>query len=466
MVAVVPRTTAAFKSVNNQKEFSNLLDIYMKTSNYNIFINSDRGVLVFNALTDSYVFVNDDEAKSLKTREFISSGIFESERIKRFQDAGILVKDDFNELAYLKHVYSKEMHESDVFDLTILPTLDCNVHCWYYFENKNVGSRITPNVKGNILLFIQNIIKDRPYIKEISIDLFGGEPLLHYEEDLDDFLHQIKNVVEGLGKKATFLFITNGLRLTEEVMDRIKDLSPQFQISIDGYKERHDKIKVLSKHADISTYDLVIHNLKNVCKCDHVHVILRLNYDEQTLKNVGKILSDIKDIARSKLSIHFERVWQTKKHIAITNDALIDAWKLFVSHGFQVTYLKFFHTPSSCMSSKQDQVAISYDGKIFKCTGCDFARTEEDGNLMSDGNITWKGNKAEERIQIQTYNHPECLQCKLLPLCWGPYCQKHLLKKEKVMETCQLKSMEMPLESFLLLRYVSCYNQEHDGKKV
>ncbi len=438
----------------------------MRTSNYNIFINSDRGVLVFNALTDSYVFVNDDEAKFLKTREFISSGIFESERIKRFQDAGILVKDDFNELAYLKHIYSKEMHESDVFDLTILPTLDCNVRCWYCFENKNVGSRITPSVKGNILLFIQNIIKDRPYIKEISIDLFGGEPLLHYEEDLDDFLHQIKNVVEGLGKKATFLFITNGLRLTEEVMDRIKDLSPQFQISIDGYKERHDKIKVLSKHADISTYDLVIHNLKNVCKCDHVHVILRLNYDEQTLKNVGKILSDIKDIDRSKISIHFERVWQTKKHIAITNDALIDAWKLFVSHGFQVTYLKFFHTPSSCMSSKQDQVAISYDGKIFKCTGCDFARTEEDGNLMSNGNIAWKGNKAEERIQIQTYNHPECLQCKLLPLCWGPCCQKHLLKKEKVMETCQLKSMEMPLESFLLLRYVSCYNQEHDGKKV
>lgn len=438
----------------------------MRTSNYNIFINSDRGVLVFNALTDSYVFVNDDEAKFLKTREFISSGIFESERIKRFQDAGILVKDDFNELAYLKHIYSKEMHESDVFDLTILPTLDCNVRCWYCFENKNVGSRITPSIKGNILLFIQNIIKDRPYIKEISIDLFGGEPLLHYEEDLDDFLHQIKNVVEGLGKKATFLFITNGLRLTEEVMDRIKDLSPQFQISIDGYKERHDKIKVLSKHADISTYDLVIHNLKNVCKCDHVHVILRLNYDEQTLKNVGKILSDIKDIDRSKISIHFERVWQTKKHIAITNDALIDAWKLFVSHGFQVTYLKFFHTPSSCMSSKQDQVAISYDGKIFKCTGCDFARTEEDGNLMSNGNIAWKGNKAEERIQIQTYNHPECLQCKLLPLCWGPCCQKHLLKKEKVMETCQLKSMEMPLESFLLLRYVSCYNQEHDGKKV
>lgn len=438
----------------------------MRTSNYNIFINSDRGVLVFNALTDSYVFVNDDEAKFLKTREFISSGIFESERIKRFQDAGILVKDDFNELAYLKHIYSKEMHESDVFDLTILPTLDCNVRCWYCFENKNVGSRITPSVKGNILLFIQNIIKDRPYIKEISIDLFGGEPLLHYEEDLDDFLHQIKNVVEGLGKKATFLFITNGLRLTEEVMDRIKDLSPQFQISIDGYKERHDKIKVLSKHADISTYDLVIHNLKNVCKCDHVHVILRLNYDEQTLKNVGKILSDIKDIDRSKISIHFERVWQTKKHIAITNDALIDAWKLFVSHGFQVTYLKFFHTPSSCMSSKQDQVAISYDGKIFKCTGCDFVRTEEDGILMSNGNIAWKGNKAEERIQIQTYNHPECLQCKLLPLCWGPCCQKHLLKKEKVMETCQLKSMEMPLESFLLLRYVSCYNQEHDGKKV
>lgn len=318
---------------------------------------------------------------------------------------------------------------------------------------------------GTNVLFIQNIIKDRPYVQEISIDLFGGEPLLHYEEDLNDFLHQIKNVVEGLGKRATFLFITNGLRLTEEVIDCIKDLSPQFQISIDGCKERHDKIKILSEHTNISTYDLVIHNLKNICKCDHVHVVLRLNYDEQTLKNINEILSDLEDIDRSKISIHFERVWQTKKRIAITNDALIDAWKLFVSHGFHVTYLKFFHTASSCMSSKQDQVAISYDGKIFKCTGCDFLRTEEDGILMSDGNIAWKGNKAEERIQIKTYNHSECIQCKLLPLCWGPCCQKHLLKKEKVMETCQLKSMEMPLEDFLLLRYVSCYNYEHDGKK-
>lgn len=437
----------------------------MRVSNYNIFINSDRGMLVFNALTDSYVFVNDDEAKILETREFILPSFFESKRIKRFQNAGILVKDDFNELAYLEQTYNKEIHESEVFDLTILPTLDCNVHYWYCFENKNVGSRMTSSVKRNILLFIQNIIKDRPYVQEISIDLFGGEPLLHYEEDLNDFLHQIKNVVEGLGKRATFLFITNGLRLTEEVIDCIKDLSPQFQISIDGCKERHDKIKILSEHTNISTYDLVIHNLKNICKCDHVHVVLRLNYDEQTLKNINEILSDLEDIDRSKISIHFERVWQTKKRVAITNDALIGAWKLFVSHGFHVTYLKFFHTASSCMSSKQDQVAISYDGKIFKCTGCDFLRTEEDGILMSDGNIAWKGNKAEERIQIKTYNHSECIQCKLLPLCWGPCCQKHLLKKEKVMETCQLKSMEMPLESFLLLRYVSCYNYEHDGKK-
>ena len=445
--------------------FINQLDIYMRVSNYNIFINSDRGMLVFNALTDSYVFVNDDEAKILETREFILPSFFESKRIKRFQNAGILVKDDFNELAYLEQTYNKEIHESEVFDLTILPTLDCNVHCWYCFENKNVGSRMTSSVKRNILLFIQNIIKDRPYVQEISIDLFGGEPLLHYEEDLNDFLHQIKNVVEGLGKRATFLFITNGLRLTEEVIDCIKDLSPQFQISIDGCKERHDKIKILSEHTNISTYDLVIHNLKNICKCDHVHVVLRLNYDEQTLKNINEILSDLEDIDRSKISIHFERVWQTKKRIAITNEALIDAWKLFVSHGFHVTYLKFFHTASSCMSSKQDQVAISYDGKIFKCTGCDFLRTEEDGILMSDGNIAWKGNKAEERIQIKTYNHSECIQCKLLPLCWGPCCQKHLLKKEKVMETFQLKSMEMPLEDFLLLRYVSCYNYEHDGKK-
>ena len=80
------------------------------------------------------------------------------------------------------------------------------------------------------------------------------------------------------------------------------------------------------------------------------------------------------------------------------------------------------------MSSKQDQVAISYDGKIFKCTGCDFARTEEDGNLMSNGNIAWKGNKAEERIQIQTY--PNVYSANYY-LCVGVHVAKNISLKKK-----------------------------------
>lgn len=437
----------------------------MKVSNYNIFLNSDKGRLILNTLTDSYVFVNEEEVKILQNSERITQDLFDSNRINYLKNAGILINNDFSELEYLKNKYSMETHNSEVFNLTILPTLDCNVHCWYCFENRNIGSRITSDVKNNILLYIQNILKERPNIEELSIELFGGEPLLHYEEDLDCFLHNIKEIVEKLNKKVTFLFVTNGLCLTEDVINCLKDLNPQFQISIDGYKERHDKIKVLEKQVDVSTYDLVINNLKNICKHDNVHVILRLNYDDQTLKRITEVFSDVKDIDRNKISIHFERVWQTKRFDVKINQDLIDAWKLFAAHGFNVTYLKFFHTGASCMSSKIDQVAISYDGKIYKCTGCDFAKTEEDGLLENNGRIKWNGNKERERIQIQTYDHQNCLTCKMLPLCWGPCCQKHLIKKRRVMDTCQLKSMEMPLDSYLLLRYVSCYNQEHYAKK-
>lgn len=57
----------------------------MRVSNYNIFINSDRGMLVFNALTDSYVFVNDDEAKILETREFILPSFLNQKELNVFK---------------------------------------------------------------------------------------------------------------------------------------------------------------------------------------------------------------------------------------------------------------------------------------------------------------------------------------------------------------------------------------------
>ncbi len=431
----------------------------MKCSEYNYYVSTDKGDLIYNTIGDSFVFLPLGQSKKLKEHDW---NFFTGDQISSFRKANIVIDKDVDERAFLMKEYDVA-HRSPIYYLTLLPTLDCNVKCWYCFERLKKGSRLLPNTKDAILKHINHVMRENSGIRKLAVELFGGEPLLYYQEDMHDLLKEIKRIVINAGKSFNLLLVTNGINLTSETINLLAEFSPHVQISIDGERNTHNKVKRLPNAPHISVYDKVMKNISELSKLPNIYINIRINYDDNTLPLIPSIIKNLKEIDRSKIGIHLERIWQTiKPNEMANNDVLRKVILQLLNAGFYVTYMNFFRKGYSCKASKINQAVISYDGHVYKCTGRNFTDTFSDGVLNDDGRIVWKKEKWEERTLINTHKIEICKECKLLPLCWGPCCQKHLECKRdglKIEDKCQLNHLELPMDEYILFRFLSQTNR-------
>lgn len=82
--------------------------------------------------------------------------------------------------------------------------------------------------------------------------------------------------------------------------------------------------------------------------------------------------------------------------------------------------------------------------------------------MDSDGTIKWEQEKIQRRISIETYDNDTCKRCKLLPLCYGPCCQKQIESFDNgktISDMCQLRKLEIPLKDYLIYRLKSELNR-------
>ena len=45
---------------------------------------------------------------------------------------------------------------------------------------------------------------------------------------------------------------------------------------------------------------------------------------------------------------------------------------------------------SPCYADRANSVIVNYNGDVYKCTACDFAKTKREGKLNEDGTIYTK----------------------------------------------------------------------------
>lgn len=416
----------------------------MKQSFYNINAPIKNKQLCFNTLHGVYTLISNEDFQILQ--EDFSN--LPKDVFTHLHEHGFIIDDDFDELAYIKNKYDKNI-ESSVLDLTLLPTLDCNLRCWYCFEKHISGSHLTTDMQEKILNYIKRKL-DSEKITKIKVCLFGGEPLLYFKEELSPLLEKIKEYASLVNKESTFNFITNGICITPESLNLFKRLNASFQISIDGYREKHNKVK---KTKTIhNAYDIVMEAMRSLKDCYNPDITLRINYDNDTLSHIEDVIKDIIDLDREKIIIHLERVWQTRKDKC--PEQVKNAITLFLVNGFRVSYMNMKRVADSCKASQKNQIVISYDGSIYKCTGRDFNEKIQDGTLQNDGSVKWDNERLAKRLSIRTYDNDYCLKCKLLPMCWGPCSQKQL-EGIPIEKSCQLNSLELTLEEYLIFRFNS-----------
>jgi len=126
---------------------------------------------------------------------------------------------------------------SDALELTILPTEQCNLRCTYCYEAFEIG-----RMEDEVVAAVKNLIANRiPELRRLSVDWFGGEPLLAMDviEEISGLAQQLSEVYPELEYKSSIT--TNGVLLTSEYAQRLSAIGVRhLHVSLDGPDGIHD----------------------------------------------------------------------------------------------------------------------------------------------------------------------------------------------------------------------------------
>lgn len=135
----------------------------------------------------------------------------------------------------------------------------CNMQCKYCLRDVNhTAQSVSSKTVADICAYI-NEYAVAYHPKNISIQPWGGEPLL----ELDQIL-TMRRLINPLGTKVHFSIETNGLLLNDVVLKKLYDARIGLGVSIDGYAAIHDG-QCISVNG-IGTHQIVESHLKKAIK--------------------------------------------------------------------------------------------------------------------------------------------------------------------------------------------------------
>ncbi|MGM9846887.1 MAG: radical SAM protein [Muribaculaceae bacterium] len=391
----------------------------MKSSYYNYILYKNGYGYWFNARTINFFRLSESTSKKLEWYldepdliKQISDSLY-----KKLYDSGFIIPDDTKELDIIRTNHLNAKNCKDYF-LVILPTLNCNFNCWYCIQDH------IPSIMNEVVLeSIKNHIDYMIEIEKISslhLSWFGGEPFMFYKQVVKPISEYALNKCDRFGIPFKNSATTNGYFIDNEVSKDFEYLRfKQFQITLDGDRSNHDKVKYIAGCE--SAFDKVLSNINNILQNNKEIIIgLRINYTHNNLSEniVHQVCKFINQKFRERVLIIPKKVWQEKPDKTFQGK-LDDILDLFHLKGFNVNYFDINSNFLPCYVNRAYYNAINYNGHVIKCTACDdMYKKEPYGLLMEDGTIKWLKNFDKKCLQ-PTFENPRCLECKKLPVCMG-----------------------------------------------
>lgn len=419
----------------------------MKESSYNYILYEDGWGYWYNALSGHYFRLSIELSK--KIQSLISTGNFDllsthESIFRKFADNGFIIEDEVNELDLIRSNYFSAVNNKQYF-LVILPTLNCNYDCWYCIQD-HIPTMMQPEVIAAICNHITHMINDE-HIESLHLDWFGGEPFMYFEKIIKPISEFAINICSEKGITFINSATTNGYFINEKVSNQLSKLKfSQFQITLDGEREFHNKVKY-TKGCD-SAFDHVLHNINRMLTDNQdIRVFLRINYTHETLtkKIVDEVCSCIHTENRKRVIITPKKVWQEKVDKEF-GSVLIEILDLFEKEGFQVFRMDISSTFMPCYVNQKYYNSINYNGNVVKCTACDDLYSNDPyGKLLQDGSIEWVDHY-DERCMEPSFETEQCLNCKKLPACMGLCPRDHMLGHKR----CKYDAMDEDFEKRLL----------------
>ena len=310
---------------------------------------------------------------------------------------------------------------------------DCNLRCKYCFASTGdfgQGRMLMDYETGKRAIdFLIERSGDRKFLE---VDFFGGEPSLNFGT-VEKLVEYARSQEEPHNKKFRFTVTTNGVHLTDEMIDFINKEMYNVVLSIDGRKEVNDRMRVRVDGS--GSYDRIIPNFKKLVekRPKNKDWYVRGTYTKYNLDFSNDIMH-LYDLGFDQISVEPVMADPSEPY-AITEADLPRIFKEYeiLSEKIQKIrdegkFINFFHfmidlTVGPCVykrlsgcGSGTEYLAVTPWGDLYPCH--QFVGNEDFllGNV-DDGIV--KKNICEEFKQCNVYSKPKCKDCFAKLFCSG-----------------------------------------------
>lgn len=408
----------------------------MKWSIYNISDLSKEGnFLLYNYSTDKILILLPELYSIVKKYKNNADGInhIHPELYEILCKNGFIVDVNLNEAEIIEQKIIKNLSSTNILYLTINPTLDSNLRCWYCYEEHTQNCYMTNETIERIIKLVGKKASDEN-LHTIYLGFFGGEPLLKANKIALPLIQKIKNICNIHKKKLKLNFTTNGVLLSKDLADKLAEtgLKVHFQIPFDGGHLLHNKTKFTSNGN--GTFHHIIKNIEYGLSKGFDFTI-RCNYTNENIESFIELadeMSKLTHYGENRIRFSLQKVWQEKYSDILMRK--VTKLKLYLKEKSLISKFAIDDIPNHCYADYKSSIIINYNGDIFKCTARSFNHHERIGILENDGNIT-----ETERAKLYNINRfrPQCRSCKLLPIC--VIC----IQKKIENNTCEIKKEDI-----------------------
>lgn len=329
---------------------------------------------------------------------------------------GILATEEEDQ-AYLENleILSRmSSFNSSLINLTILPTISCNLRCPYCFEENKPAGKMSKETADKLIEFI----KAHNTAKNLSICWFGGEPLLGI--NIMEYLLPKLSKLEGI-KLTGHSIISNGTLISDRVLNLFKDYPlDSIQITLDGNQESHDKKRIYPNGT--GSFNQIISNAKKLASVlPDTRISFRVNVDNSNSSeyfDVYKLLSDefegarvgiYPGILRANRGCESEVFFSTRDHV--------DFYRKLRNNGIPGNTYPVC-SDRGCTATGISSYVIGPEGEIYKCWEHVGKKERIVGNINGEQSAD-NGLLRRFLLDGTGFTDSKCRECPLLPICSG-----------------------------------------------
>lgn len=411
-----------------------------KMNGYNIIIDQNSGCVhsvdeVAYDIITMYETKSKDEIKEFILNKYSDRADVTEEDIELcFEDIEALIADHrlFSKDTFEETAKEFKKRQGVVKAICLHVAHDCNLACKYCFAGE--GEYDGP--KGLMSLetgkrALDFLIEQSGTRKNLEVDFFGGEPLLNWEV-CKQLVEYGRSKEKEYNKNFRFTLTTNGLLVTDEVIDFCNKEMGNVVLSLDGRKETHDRLRTFCNGK--GSYDLIIDKFKKFANSrNQSDYYMRGTYTHYNT-DFSKDILHMADMGFKELSI--EPVVSDPKEAYALKESdlpiLKEQYEILANEmlkryrkgdGFTFYHYMIDLDAGPCIVKRvsgcgvgTEYMAVTPDGDLYPCH--QFVGDEK----FKLGDI-WNGVKNKEVLdqfnECNVYSHKECKDCFAKLYCSG-----------------------------------------------